>query len=498
MESYIIPILILIVTVSWVLKNLKKSSHRLPPSPFALPIIGHLHLIAPIPHQAMYNLSVKHGPLMHIKLGSVPAIVVCSAEMAKEVLKTHEACFMNRPKIAAIDILANGSASFTFGPYGTYWKFMNKLCMSELLGGRTLERLHPVRQEERRTLINMLMQKASDRESVDLGRELIKMSNNVITRMLMGQRCSDYEDDVGSMAKEVNVLIGKFNLADYIWFCKNLDLQRFDKRLKDVKLRFDTIIDKIIKRHEDARKLEKMDDSKDILHMLLDIKEDPKSEVKLTMENIKAFILDAFSAGTETSAITTEWALAELINNPSTMEKARNEIDSVVGKSRLVEESDIPNLPYIQAIVKETLRLHPTGPLIIRESNEKCVIGGCDIPAKTRLFINSWAIGRDARHWVEPLEFKPERFIGEGVKKFDIRGQHFELLPFGSGKRMCPGTSLAMQVVQTALADLVQCFDWEVGKGGKVSMDEGSGLTLPRAHPLICVPVARLDPSPST
>ncbi|KAL9672904.1 hypothetical protein QQ045_029157 [Rhodiola kirilowii] len=342
------------------------------------------------------------------------------------------------------------------------------------------------------------MQKASDRESVDLGRELIKMTNNIITRMMMGQRCSDYEDDVGSMVKEVIVLIGKFNLTDYIWFCKNLDLQRFDKRLKDVKLRFDAMMDKIIKRHEDARKLEKMDDSKDILHMLLDIKEDPKSEVKLTMENIKAFILDAFSAGTETSAITTEWALAELINNPSTMEKARNEIDSVVGKSRLVEESDIPNLPYIQAIVKETLRLHPTGPLIIRESNEKCVIGGYDIPAKTRLFINSWAIGRDARHWVEPLEFKPERFIGEGVKKFDIRGQHFELLPFGSGKRMCPGTSLAMQVVQTAVADLVQCFDWEVGKGGKVSMDEGSGLTLPRAHPLICVPVVRLDPLPST
>ncbi|CAM8976264.1 unnamed protein product [Rhodiola kirilowii] len=180
------------------------------------------------------------------------------------------------------------------------------------------------------------------------------------------------------------------------------------------------------------------------------------------------------------------------------MEKARNEIDSVVGKSRLVEESDIPNLPYIQAIVKETPRLHPTGPLTIRESNEKCFIGGYDIPAKTRLFVNSWAIDRDARHWTEPLEFKPERFIGEGVKKFDIRGQHFELLPFGSGKRMCPGTSLAMQVVQTALADLVQYFDWEVGKGGKVSMDEGIGLTLPRAHPLICIRVARLDRFPST
>lgn len=202
---------------------------------------------------------------------------------------------------------------------------------------------------------------------------------------------------------------------------------------------------------------------------------------------------DIFSAGTDTSAITTEWALAELINHPHIMEKARKEIDSVVEKGRLVEESDIPNLPYIQSIIKETLRLHPTGPLTIRESTEKCIIGGYEIPAKTRLFVNAWAIGRDAKYWDGPLEFKPERFIG-GAKNVDIRGQYFELLPFGSGRRMCPGTSLALQVVQTAVADLIQCFDWKVETGGKVNMDEGIGLTLPRAQPLICVPVARINP----
>uniref|UniRef100_A0A7N0UVJ3 Uncharacterized protein n=1 Tax=Kalanchoe fedtschenkoi TaxID=63787 RepID=A0A7N0UVJ3_KALFE len=491
MEAYTIPGLILIATVWWVIKKLKKSS-RLPPSPFGLPIIGHLHLIAPIPHQALHKLSMKHGPLMHINLGSVPSLVVSSAEMAKECLKTHEACFLNRPHIAAVDFLTYKSADFSFAPYGPYWKFMNKLCMTELLGGRTLERLHPIRQEERRNLMRLVLEKASAGESVDLGRELIKMTNNVITRMLMGQRCCDYDDDVASLVKEVVVLTGRFNLADFIWFCKNLDLQRFGKRLKDVRLRFDTMMDKIIKRHEEARKLD-ADRPKDILHMLLDIKEDATSEVTLTMENIKAFILDIFSAGTDTSAITTEWALAELINHPSIMEKARQEIDCVVGKGRLVEESDIPNLPYIQAITKETLRLHPTGPLTIRESSERCSIGGYDIPAKTRLFVNSWAIGRDARYWDEPLEFKPERFVGEGAKKIDIRGQYFELLPFGSGRRMCPGTSLALLVVQAALANLVQCFDW---KGGKVSMDEGVGFTLPRAHPLVCVPVARLHPFP--
>lgn len=185
------------------------------------------------------------------------------------------------------------------------------------------------------------------------------------------------------------------------------------------------------------------------------------------------------------------------------MEKARREIDSEIGKSRLVEESDIVNLPYLQAIVKETLRLHPTAPIIVRESSQHCTIGGYDVPAKTRLFVNVWAIGRDPKHWESPLEFRPERFVSQseesaGKSQLDVRGQHFHLLPFGSGRRGCPGTSLALQVVQTTLATLIQCFEWKVpGGDGTVKMEEGPGITLPRAHPFVCVPMARLNPFPS-
>lgn len=189
-----------------------------------------------------------------------------------------------------------------------------------------------------------------------------------------------------------------------------------------------------------------------------------------------------------------EWALAELINHPTIMEKAREEIDSVVGKSRLVQEPDIANLPYLQAILKETLRLHPTAPMIPRESTESCTINGYEIPARTRLFVNVWAINRDPNYWENPLEFRPERFLGtgeNGQNQLDVRGQHFHFLPFGSGRRGCPGTTLALQLVQTSLAALIQCFDWKVN--GTVDMEEGPGITLPRAHPLICVPVARLN-----
>ena len=187
--------------------------------------------------------------------------------------------------------------------------------------------------------------------------------------------------------------------------------------------------------------------------------------------------------------------MAELINHPNIMKKARQEIDTVIGKTRLVEESDIANLPYLQAIVKETLRLHPTGPLLVRESSENCNINGYDIPKKTQLLVNVWAIGRDPNHWEDPLEFKPERFVESGKKQMDVRGQHFEFLPFGSGRRGCPGTSLGLHIVQTSLAVMVQCFDWKVEEGdGTVDMEEGPGLTLPRANPILCVPVARLRP----
>ncbi|MQL89629.1 hypothetical protein Taro_022200 [Colocasia esculenta] len=205
---------------------------------------------------------------------------------------------------------------------------------------------------------------------------------------------------------------------------------------------------------------------------------------------------DIFAAGTDTSAITTEWAMAELINHPAILRRAREEIDSVVGRSRLVDESDVPNLPYLQAIVKETLRLHPAVPLNFRGCTRDCRVGGYDVPAGTKLFVNNWAIGRDPAHWGEPLGFRPERFWeggdGAGV---DVRGQHFRLLPFGRGRRSCPGASLALHVVQGALAAMVQCFEWKV-EGGRVDMEEGEGLTLPRARPLVCQPVARLDTLP--
>lgn len=217
------------------------------------------------------------------------------------------------------------------------------------------------------------------------------------------------------------------------------------------------------------------------------------------------------NGSTDTMAMTVEWAIAEMINHPQVFEKARDEINRVVGKDRLAGESDGSNLPYIQAIVKETLRLHPTFPILMRKCVQECQIGGkYIIPENTTLFVNAWAIGRDPNHWENPLEFRPERFLPQQVEIdgekmntgfVDVRGQHFQVLPFGSGRRMCTGMSLAMYILPGLVAGLIQCFDWKVGSEKMerddnivLDMDEAPGASAPRAYDLVCVPVARFVP----
>ncbi|XVE61224.1 hypothetical protein DITRI_Ditri06bG0022300 [Diplodiscus trichospermus] len=510
-KEYFILFLIWLITIIFLHAILSKirGKTRLPPSPRALPIIGHMHLLGPIPHQALNKLSNRYGPLIYFYIGSKPCLLVSSQDLAKEVFKNHETTFLNRPKMANLDYLTYGTADMAMAPYGPLWKYMKKLCMSELLGTRTLDQFLPVRRKEMKRFVKIIQEKADAVEAVDIGVELMRLTNNIISRMLLSKRCSDKEDEaneVQTLVKEMNNLGTKFNLSDLLWFCKNLDLQGFRKRLKDVRDRYDVLMEKIILEHKEATKKDRAggDRVKDVLDILIDISEDENAEMKLTRENIKAFVMNFFGAGTDTSSITIGWGVAELINHPNVMEKAQKEIDSVVGRNRILEESDIEKLPYLQAIVKETLRLHPGGPLVVRESTEDCVIGGYDIPEGTRLFVNVWALGRDPKYWENPLEFIPERFLTEewrqGKNQFlDVRGQHFSLLPFGSGRRSCPGASLALQVVPTVLGILIQCFDWKVGDGasGTVNMEEKAGMTLLRAQPLVCHPVARLSPFPS-
>lgn len=192
------------------------------------------------------------------------------------------------------------------------------------------------------------------------------------------------------------------------------------------------------------------------------------------------------TGGTESSAITVEWAMTELLRNPDIMDKAVEELDRVIGKEKWVQEEDLKNLPYICAIIKETLRLHPPGPFLVPHmSREHVNINGYDIPKDTLIFVNTYTIQRDAKVYDRPEEFQPDRFIGKNI---DIKGSHFELLPFGSGRRMCPGYNLGIKVICSSLANLLQGYTWKLPKDMKpedLDMEEKFGISIPKKSPLI-------------
>ncbi|TXG53504.1 hypothetical protein EZV62_022673 [Acer yangbiense] len=465
MISYAIIFLVSTLILKSIL-SFTRPSKKLPPGPLALPIIGHLHLLGPHMHHSFHKLSSQYGPLIHFRLGSVQCVVASTPELAKELLKTHELTFSSRKHSTAIDYLTYQS-SFAFAPYGPYWKFIKKLSTVELLGSRTLGQFLPIRTRELHCLVKFLQEKSRGGESVNVTEELLKLTNNVISQMMFSIRCSETEgqaEEARTLVRQVTEIFGEFNLSDIIWIFKNVDLQGFRKRFKDIHRRYDSLLEKIITDRED----------------------------------------DFLTAATDTTAMAVEWTLAELINHPQILTKAQNEIDQVIGKTRLVEESDIPNLPYLQAIIKEMFRLHPPIPMLARKSIQDCEIDNYTIPEGTLLFVNIWSMGRDPKVWEDPLEFKPERFLESegknvswGVNNIDVKGLHYQLLPFGSGRRGCPGISLAMRELPTTLAAMIHCFNWKVDGDhhGVVDMNERPGLTAPRANDLLCVPVARFTPS---
>ncbi|XLS47990.1 hypothetical protein HN51_022348, partial [Arachis hypogaea] len=278
--------------------GINNGSRNLPRSPIALPIIGHLYLLRKLPHQSFHKISTRYGPLVYLLFGSKACVLVSSPEMARQCLKTHETCFLNRPKRTNLDYITYGSSDFVLAPYGPYWRFMKKLCMTELLGGRILQQHLPIRAQEIRLFLTGMMKKAEMREEVNVGSELAMVANNIITRMALRRRCCDVGGEghqLIELVKEMTELGGKFNLGDMFWFVKMFDLQGFGKRLESVRSRYDAIMERIMKEHQDARRNRKTigDEAvvKDLLDVLLDIYADQSSEIRLTRENIKAFIM---------------------------------------------------------------------------------------------------------------------------------------------------------------------------------------------------------------
>ena len=447
-------------------------------------------------------------PLCLCAFGSVTAVVVSSPEMAKHFLKTKDLIFSSRPASAAGKYLFYNFKDIAFAPYGDYWREMRKICVLELLTERRIKSFQSVRIEEVSAMIRSIWQESENgAKSVNVSKALSSLTANIICRTLMGKRCSmDASDKLASLhgipelMRGLVELAGAFDIGDFIPCVGWLDLQGIRRRMKKVHGEFDTLADKIIDEHIQRRKQNKRGANNDFVDVLHDISETGNL---ITRNDMKALLLDMLVAGTDTSAATLEWAMLETLRNPGVMKRMHEELESMVGKDGpRVKPCDLPSLEYLQCVVKETLRLHSTVPLLApRESMEACTVAGYRIPAKTRLIVNAWAIGRDPAVWGDDaLAFKPERFmVGGRNRDIDVKGQHFELIPFGSGRRGCPGRALALEVVGLGLAQLFHCFDWRLecrdGVQQELNMTEAFGATMAPRFKFSAIPSLRLQVS---
>lgn len=438
---------------------------------------------------------------MQLKFGSFPVIVGSSPEMAKLFLKTMDVTFADRPKTAAGRYTTYNYSDMTWSPYGAYWRQARKMCLTELFSAKRLESYEYIRTEEMNSLLVKLFE--SSGKPIMLKDQLSTVSLNVISRMVLGKTYSDDESDSSivepkefkNMLDELFLLNGVLNLGDWIPWIGFLDLQGYVKRMKRVSKKFDSFLEQVLNEHEERRTSIKGYVSKDMMDVLLDLADDPNLDVKMERHGVKAFTQDLLAGGTESSAVTVEWAISELLKKPDLFTKATDELDRVIGSTEWVTEKDIQNLPFIQSIVKETMRMHPVAPMLVpRLAREDCKVAGYDVKKDTVVLLNVWSIGRDPKLWDVPEEFCPERFMGRDI---DVKGQHFELLPFGSGRRMCPGYGLGLKVIEATLANLLHGYKWRLkGNMGsdELNMEEVFGLSTPRKVPLEVVVEPRLDP----
>uniref|UniRef100_A0A0D9VUC5 Flavonoid 3',5'-hydroxylase n=1 Tax=Leersia perrieri TaxID=77586 RepID=A0A0D9VUC5_9ORYZ len=381
-----------------------------------------------------------------------------------------------------------------FADYGARWKLMRKLASVHLLGARALADWACVRRDEAKRLVRGMAEAAAAGREVVIPEVLVCALANIVGQITVSKR---------DMIVSLLTGAGLFNISDFVPALARLDLQGVQAKLRRIHNKFDELITKLLAEHAaTAGDRAGRPDFVDRLRAAIGV--DDEDGETITEVNIKGLIFDMFTAGTDTSSIIVEWAMTEMLRNPSVMARAQEEMDRVVGRGRLLQESDIPNLPYLQAVCKEAMRLHPSTPLSLPHfSFDECDVDipgadGYRVPANTRLLINIYAIGRDPSAWEEPERFMPERFMpGGGAERVDPLGNYFELIPFGAGRRICAGKLAGMVFVQYFLGTLVHAFEWRVPGGGeeKIDMSETFGLALPKAVPLRALVTPRLEPA---
>ncbi|KAK4481804.1 hypothetical protein RD792_012715 [Penstemon davidsonii] len=470
------------------------SNKLLPPGPPAWPLIGNIFDVGMMPYRNLHKLGDKYGPVLWLKLGMSNTLVIQSAKAAEELFKKHDLPFSDRRVVDSLTACDFDKGSMIFGRYGEYWRMTRKLCSSELFVHKKISASAPSRQ----SCIDIMIQcikKDANGETIQFDKYLTLMTFNLISNYVISRDIMYSKSEKGNEFIEAMNNFMKWNgipnLVDSFPFLKWVDPQGIRRNTQEYLSKLINIVDGFVKERVHEKLLGKEKEPKDLLDALLE-HQGKGEEEELSEKNVTIIVLEMFLAGTETTSSTIQWGMSELLRNPNSLQKLKDELDQVIGRSRNVEESDLNKLPYLQAVVKETMRLYPSLPLLLpRNAREDTKFMGYFIPKNTMVIVNAWAIHRDPNSWDDPLLFKPDRFINS---KIDSKGQNFELIPFGSGRRSCIGMFLGEKMVSLTLARLVQTFDWKLPDNvppESMDMRERMGLSLHRLVPLTAIPIER-------
>ncbi|KAI0511780.1 hypothetical protein KFK09_012412 [Dendrobium nobile] len=470
---------------------------RLPPGPRPWPVVGNLYDIKPVRFRCFAEWAARYGPIMSVWFGTTLNVVVSSSDLAREVLKEKDQLLADRPRSRSAARFSRDGKDLIWADYGPHYVKVRKVCNLELFSPKRLEALRPIREDEVTAMVDSIYREATRKDKV--GQSLVVRNHlsgvafNNITRLAFGKRFVNSEgvlDDQGTEFKAIVANGLKFgaslSLAEYIDWIRwmfPLDEEAYAKH----GARRDRLTRVIMEEHTQAR--EKGGARQHFVDALLTLQD----KYDLSEDTIIGLLWDMITAGMDTTVITVEWAMAELVKNPGVQRKLQEELDRVIGTDRIMTESDFPNLPYLQCVVKESFRLHPPTPLMLpHKATANVKIGGFDIPKGSNIHVNVWALARDPKVWTNPLEFRPERFEEEDI---DIRGHDFRVLPFGAGRRVCPGAQLGINLVQSMLGHLIHHFEWSLPEGVKaedVDMRENPGMVTFMHTPLKAVATPRL------
>nr|AYM55624.1 cytochrome p450 [Croton stellatopilosus] len=492
--SFFYTIFLLFISLYFLSKHFVQRKNKLPPSPgLSLPIIGHLYLFKKPIHRTLAVLSNKYSPILFMNFGSRPVVLVSSPAAAEECFTKNDIIFANRPKLLAGKHLGYDYTTLIWAPYGNHWRNLRRVASIELLSSNRLHMLSNIRVEEVRSLVFKLFRgsKGKEFQTFNMKSMFFELTLNVIMRMIAGKRYNfgenteeqDEERRFKDIITESLQLSEATNMGDFLPVLRWIGLNKMEKKLVELQRKRDRFMQDLIEEHKRERSgcgfLDNENKNKSMVDVLLGLQEDEPNYY--TDEIIRGMMQVLLSAGSDTSAGTMEWTLSLMLNNPNTLEKARAEIDNNIGQNKFIEEFERANLPYLHCIITETLRMKPTGPLLLpHQSSEECTVGGFYVPRGTMLLVNTFAIQNDPNLWEDAAEFKPERFEGKEGKK-----EGYAFIAFGAGRRGCPGEGLAIKMIGLALATLIQCFEWERVSPEMVNMEEGSGLSMPKAHPLL-------------